>query len=142
MEKVDKVFIRVDGFLPDELSGKKIGIGWGSGCSTLHNLIHSIAVRGSVHVVWDSDHAFGPVNQGVHFLQPGSTKDNILISAIDDVEENLVDDAFNSNKHGGDEFDDSCIIVGAINILGADGFGETVVGEFVSFDKSPIKAVD
>ena len=58
------------------------------------------------------------------------------------MEENLVDDAFNLNKHGGDEFDDSCIIVGAINILGADGFGETVVGEFVSFDKSPIKAVD
>ena len=53
-----------------------------------------------------------------------------------------MDDAFNLNKHGGDEFDDSCIIVGTINILGADGFGETVVGEFVSFDKSPIKAVD
>ena len=108
----------------------------------MYNLILPIVVRGSVCVIWDINHALFPVDQGVCLFQPGDPQDDILISTADDVEENKVDDSFNPDKHGGNEFDDSCTVVGTINVLGVNGFRESVVWEFVLFKKSPIKAVD
>ena len=71
LEVVDEVFIRVGGFVSDILLGEEVGMGWGSGCVSLYNLIFSIVVRGSIHVVWDVDHSFGPVDFGIDFFQPG-----------------------------------------------------------------------
>ena len=70
LEVVDEVFISVGGFFSDVLLGEEVGMGRGSGCVSLYNLILSIVVWGSVHVVWDVDHSFSPVDFGVDFLQP------------------------------------------------------------------------
>ena len=43
------------------------------------------------------------------------------------MEKDLVNNSFNLDKQGSDKFDDSCIVVGAIDILGVDGLGEFVV---------------
>lgn len=53
-----------------------------------------------------------------------------------------MDDSFDLDKCGGNELDDSCLIVGTIYILGMDWFREAVAWEFVLFNKSPIKAID
>ena len=70
MEVVDEVFISVDGFFHNVLLGKEVGVGQGSGHVSLYNLICSIVVWGSVCVIWDVDHLFGPVDFRVDFLQP------------------------------------------------------------------------
>ena len=53
-----------------------------------------------------------------------------------------MDDPLDSDEHGGDELDDSCLVVRTIYIFGMDQFWEVVTWEFVSFNKSSIKAVD
>ena len=53
-----------------------------------------------------------------------------------------MDDPFDPDEHGSDKFDDSCLVVGAIYILGADWLREAVTWEFVLFDESPIKAIN
>ena len=50
-----------------------------------------------------------------------------------------MDDSFNSDKYCSDEFDDPCLIVGAIHIFGMDCFREVVTWEFVSSNESPIE---
>ena len=67
---LDEIFIGIDGFFSDVLLGEEVGVGWGSGCVSLYNLVFSIVVWGSVHVVWDVDHLFDPVDFGVDFFQP------------------------------------------------------------------------
>ena len=126
LEKVDNVFVRIGGFLPDKLSGEEVGMGQSSGCSSLYNLILSIVVGGSICVVWDINCAFHLVDQGVCFLQPGNTKDDVFISTVDNVKKNLMNNSFDLNKHGGNELDSS-IVVGTINILGTDRFRKVIV---------------
>ena len=53
-----------------------------------------------------------------------------------------MDDPLDSDEHGSNEFDDSCLIVGTINILGTDWFRKTMIWELVSFDESPIQTID
>ena len=53
-----------------------------------------------------------------------------------------MDDSLNLDKHGDDELDDSCLVVGTINVLGVNGFGEAVTQEFVPFYETPIKTID
>ena len=111
MEIVDEAFISVGGFFSDIFLGEEVGVGRGSGCVSLYDLICSIVVRGSVCVVWDVDRSFGPVDFRVDFLQPGCPQDDIFISTIDDVEQDSVDDSFDANECGGDELDGSGFIV-------------------------------
>ena len=85
MEIVDEVFIGVGGFFPDVFLGEKVGVGQGSGCVSLYDLICSIVVWGSVCVVWDVDRSFSPVDFRVDFLQPGCPQNDVFISTIDDV---------------------------------------------------------
>ena len=70
MEVVDEVFIGVDGFFSMVFFGEEVGMGWGGGCVSLYDFVGSIVVRGSVHVIWDVDRSFGPIDLGVDFLQP------------------------------------------------------------------------
>ena len=70
LEIVNGVFIGVGGFFPDVLLGMVVGVGWGGGHVSLYNFICSIVVWGSVCVVWDVYHSFGPVDFRVDFLQP------------------------------------------------------------------------
>ena len=70
LEVVDEVFIGIGGFFPDVFFRKEVGVGWGCGRVSLHDLVCSIVVQGSVCVVWDVDHSFGPVDIRVDFLQP------------------------------------------------------------------------
>ena len=58
------------------------------------------------------------------------------------MEQDSVDDSFDANEYGSDEFDDSWFIVGSVYIFSADWLREAVIGQFVSFDETPIKAVD
>ena len=51
-------------------------------------------------------------------------------------------DSFDVNEGGSNEFDNTWFIVWYIHILGLDGLGKAIVGYFVSFDESPIKAID
>ena len=81
-------------------------MGWGSGCVSLYNLVLLNVVQGSVCAVLDVDHSFGPVDYGVDLFQLGSSQDDVFISTIDDVEQDSVDDPFDMNECGGDEFDD------------------------------------
>ena len=53
-----------------------------------------------------------------------------------------MDNSFDSGEYGGDELDDSCLVVRSIYILGMDWFREAVVWEFVLFNKIPVKAID
>ena len=71
LKVVDEIFISINGFFSDILPGEKIGMGWGGGCVSLYNLVFSIVVQGSIHVVWDVDCLFGPIYFGVDFFQPG-----------------------------------------------------------------------
>ena len=102
MEVVDEVFIGVDGVFPNVLLGKEVGVGQGSGCISLYNFVCPIVVQGSVCVIWDVDCSFGPVDS----LQPRCPQNDIFISTIDDVEQDSVDDSFDADECGGDEFDD------------------------------------
>ena len=107
LEVVDEVFIGINGFFSDVLLGEEFRMGWGGGCVSLYNLVLLIVVWGSVSVVWDVDHPFGPVYFRVDFFQPRGAKDNVFISTIDDVEQDLVYDSLDVDKCGGDEFDDT-----------------------------------
>ena len=71
MEVVDEVFVGVEGFFPDILLWEEVGMGRGCGCVSLYNFVHLVVVWGSVHVIWDVDRSFGPVDFGVDLLQPG-----------------------------------------------------------------------
>ena len=53
-----------------------------------------------------------------------------------------MDDPFDADKCGSDEFDDSRFIVRSVYVLGMDQLGEVVVGYFVPFDEAPIEAID
>ena len=53
-----------------------------------------------------------------------------------------MDDSFDPDEHGGDEFDNPCFIVRAIHIFGSNWYREMMMWDFVSFDKAPIEAVD
>ena len=53
-----------------------------------------------------------------------------------------MDDPLDTDEHSCDVFDDSCIVVGAINIFGMDGLGDVMAREVVSSDESPIKVID
>ena len=68
MEVVDEVLVGVKGFLPDILLWEEVGVGWGSGCVSLYDLICSIVFRGSICVIWDVDRSFGPIDLGVDFF--------------------------------------------------------------------------
>ena len=68
MEVVDEVFVGVEGFLPDILFREEVGVGWSCGCVSLYDFVCSVVVRGSVCVIWDVDHSFGPVDLGVDFF--------------------------------------------------------------------------
>ena len=70
LKVVDEVFIGIDRFFSNVLLWKEVGVGWGCGRISLHNFIHLVVVQGSVGVIWDVDHSFGPVDFGVDFLQP------------------------------------------------------------------------
>ena len=117
-------------------------MGWGSGHSSLDNFVLLIEIRGPIGVVRDFNSLICPINEGVGLLQPGVSQDDILISTVDDVEENSVNNVFYLDKHGGDVLDDPCTIVGTINVLGTNGGWKVVAGEVMSSDKSPIKAID
>ena len=127
MEVVDEVFICIDGFFSDVLLWKEVGMGWGSGRVSLYNFVLPIVVRGFVCVVWDVDCSFNPVNFWVDFFQPRGTKDDVLISTFDDVEQDPVDDSLDSNEHGGDKLDDPCFVFRSVHIFGLDQFREAVV---------------
>ena len=142
LEIVDEVFIGIEGFFSDVFFGEEVGMGWSGGCFSLYNLVLLIVIRGFVCVVWDLDCLLGPVDSGVDSFQPGGTEDNIFISTIDNVEQDLVDDFFDLDEHGGDEFDDPCFVVRPVYIFGTDQFGEAVVWYLVSFNEVPIKAID
>ena len=58
------------------------------------------------------------------------------------MEQDSVDDSFDADECGGDEFDDSGFIVWSIHVPSADWLGESVVGYFVFLDEAPVKAVD
>ena len=53
-----------------------------------------------------------------------------------------MDDSFDADKYGSDEFDDSRFIVGSIYICGVDRLGKVVVGYFVPFNEAPVEAVN
>ena len=53
-----------------------------------------------------------------------------------------MDDSFDVDKYGSDEFDDSRFIVGSIYICGMDRLGNVVVRYFVPFDAAPVEAID
>ena len=86
-------------------------MGWGGGCVSLYDFICSVVIWGSICVIWDVDRSFGPIDLGVDFLQPWGSQDNVLISTVDDVEQDSVDDSFDVDERGGDELDDSGFIV-------------------------------
>ena len=58
------------------------------------------------------------------------------------MEQDSVDDSFDANKCGGDEFDDSRFIVWSVYISSADWLGKSVVGYLVFLDKASVEAVD
>ena len=86
MEKVDEVFIWVDGFFPNKFLREEVGVGWGSGDGYLYNFSLLVVVRGSISVIWDINRVLCPINQGVYSFHPGSAEDDVFISTVDDVE--------------------------------------------------------
>ena len=84
---------------------------WGCGCVPLYDFIGLIVVWGSVCVIWDVDCSFGPIDLGVDFLQPWGAQDDVFVSTIDDVEQSSVDDSFDANEGGSNEFDDPGFVV-------------------------------
>ena len=68
LEVVDEVFIGIGGFFSNVFLGEEVGMGWGSGCFSLYNLICSVVIWSSVCVVLDIDCSFGPVYYRVDFL--------------------------------------------------------------------------
>ena len=58
------------------------------------------------------------------------------------MEQSSVDDSFDANECGGNEFDDSGFIVWSIYISGTDWLGKSVVEYSVLLDEAPVKAVD
>ena len=53
-----------------------------------------------------------------------------------------MDDSFDLDEHGSNEFDNACFVVQAVYIFGMSWFREVMVWEFVFLYKTPIKAVD
>ena len=53
-----------------------------------------------------------------------------------------MDYPFYPNEMGSNELDDTCLVVGTINILGMDRGQGLVSGEVVLLPKPPVKAVD
>ena len=58
------------------------------------------------------------------------------------MEQDSVDDSFDADERGGDEFDDSGFVVWSVYISGADWLGKAIVGYLVFLDKAPVEAVD
>ena len=53
-----------------------------------------------------------------------------------------MDDSFDADERGGDEFDNSRFVIRSIHISGTDWLGKAVVGYLVFFDEASIKAID
>ena len=53
-----------------------------------------------------------------------------------------MDDSFDADECGGDEFDGSGFIVRSIHIFCTDWLGKAIVGYLVFLDKAPVEAVD
>ena len=53
-----------------------------------------------------------------------------------------MDDSFDVDECGVDEFDDSRFVVRSVYIFSTDWLGKLVVGYFVFFDEAPVETVD
>ena len=53
-----------------------------------------------------------------------------------------MDDSFDADERGGDEFDNSRFVIRSIHISGTDWLGKAVVGYLVFLDKDPVEAID
>ena len=82
LEKVDKVFVRVDGFLPNKFFGEEISMGWDSGCFSLNSFILSVVVKGSVCVVQDVTVCFAQLIMGFIFSSQGVPRMTFLFPQL------------------------------------------------------------
>jgi hypothetical protein len=83
-----------------------------------------------------------PVDGGVGVPKPRKTQDNVLISAVHDMEGDLLVDFSNINEESGREEDIPFSVGGLINVADSDGYGEAISREVVFSDEGPVDAGD
>ena len=84
----------------------------------------------------------GPVDGGVHDLEPRESKDNVFLVTAHDVEEMFLDDPFNVCIEGVGIADCTSFICGLVYILECNGGGKFLGGEQMFPDKLPVNARD
>ena len=81
-----------------------------------------------------------PVNGGVCDMEPGKSKDDILLSALHDIEEMFLSNPFNVHIESVSVVDCTSFVCSLVNIANCDG-GSEFFGEKAVFpDKLPVNA--
>ena len=84
----------------------------------------------------------GPVNGGVHGIEPGESKDDVFPSTAHDIEEVLLDYPFNVSVEGVSVTDCTSFVCGLVNIANSNRGGKFLGGELVFSDKLPVNTRD
>jgi hypothetical protein len=95
-----------------------------------------------VHGLWDGESLSIPIDGGVSIPKPRKTQDNVLVSAVHDVEGDFLVDLSDINKESGGEENIPFWVDGLINVVDSDGYGEAISREVVLSDEGPVDAGD
>jgi hypothetical protein len=95
-----------------------------------------------VYGLWDGESLSIPVNGGAGIPKPRKSQDNVLVSAVHDVEGDLLVNLSNIDEEGGGEEDISFLVGGLINIADSDEYGEAILREVMLLDKGLVNVGD
>ena len=82
----------------------------------------------------------GPVNGGVSDMEPGESKDDVLLAIAHDIEEMFFGSLFNVHVEGASVADYTSFVCGLVHISDCDGGSKFLVGESVFSDKLSVNA--
>lgn len=75
-------------------------------------------------------------------MEPGHSKDDVLVSAGHNMEANLMSDISNDGKQSGDMSDSTKSVGGLVHVMDQGWFGQFLEWEAVFVCELPVKAVN
>ena len=75
-------------------------------------------------------------------MEPGESKDDILLTTAHDVNEMFLGNSFNVHIKGASEADCTSFVRCLVNVANSDGGGEFFCGELMFSDELPVNAGD
>ena len=83
-----------------------------------------------------------PINGGVRGLEPGESKNDVLVSAAHDIEEMFLDNLFNVGIQSASIADYTSLVCSLVHILDCDGGSKFLSRKLMFSDKLPVNVGD